>query len=250
MIEKDQLNQLAERKEKFSQAVGQLGVARETIGTPQYTQRPNFNPENYEGIDNLLAKVRLAEIQRKIDIKIPQVEEKIRQLDERMRDISRIRELAERVPLMEELVRQGYLEEEDLVRARTFIQGLPPKGEAEPTVGKATAESKEDRILLPDGQDVTDKFTVGEGLVIKGLLCGSEQKPISSSELARFVYDDESPIDVLKVRLSVRLTPVRRKLDELGYRIVNLVPREQGRLGKEALYYLANKVEPTEGEKK
>ena len=241
---------LVARREGFSQSLQRLTIARQTIGTVDYPQRPDFIAENYSGLESLLVKVRVAEIKRQIDLKIPQVEQKVGEFEERIREISRVRELAERVPLIEELVKQGYLEEDDLAKARTFIQELPREGEAEPTAGKITAESKEERILLPDGQDVTNRFTASERLVVEGLLCGSQENPISSSELARFVYDEEAPIDVLKVRLSVRLTSIRRKLDKLGYTVTNLVPREAGRLGKEGLYYLAKKAELTEGEKK
>ena len=68
---------LVARREGFSQSLQRLTIARQTIGTVDYPQRPDFIAENYSGLESLLVKVRVAEIKRQIDLKIPQVEQKV-----------------------------------------------------------------------------------------------------------------------------------------------------------------------------
>src|SRR3990167_9106451 len=166
-----------QRRESFWQSLERLRQARQTIGTAAYTQRPDFNAENYSGAENLLVKVRVAEIKRQIDLKIPQVEEKVREFDQMAQEALRLTELSQKLPRIEELVREGYLEEEDLIQARGLV-GKPSEECAKVEIKEG--EKEEEIIILPDGQDISNLLTPYEKRVVRGLLCGSSETPVSS----------------------------------------------------------------------
>jgi len=65
------------------------------------------------------------------------------------------------------------------------------------------------------------------------------QNPISHSEWARFVYCDERiPIEVVKKRFGNFLPRFKRRIEQIGFKVVDLVPQIDRTKGREGQYYL------------
>lgn len=110
-------------------------------------------------------------------------------------------------------------------------------------------------VALPDGKRLN--LAPKQKIVVEGLLYGSKEHPVRSSELAELVYGEEVPKEVAIKRLSVTMGEVKKKLDSAGWDIVNLTLAIDISVGREALYYLAQKEvkdvveeKPTDGQEK
>lgn len=93
-------------------------------------------------------------------------------------------------------------------------------------------------LPLPDGSQ-SPPLTREESLILEGLLCVSEEKPATKSELAIFVYGDQIPVEETTQKLSQDLPRLGEKLSNTSW-----VVAERSEPNKEILYYL-NKAERT-----
>lgn len=127
-----------------------------------------------------------------------------------------------------------------LLREREEKEKAAKAVETQPAVQVATPIIEEEKsLVLPDGSQPIGLIEK-EKIVLEGLLCGSEEKPISGSELAKYVYGVNLPIATAKKRLHIRLTHLKRKLAPLKWQVVNKTLQGARFKREEALYYLAS----------
>ncbi|KKS04887.1 hypothetical protein A2W45_03525 [Candidatus Curtissbacteria bacterium RIFCSPHIGHO2_12_41_11] len=122
---------------------------------------------------------------------------------------------ARRAPVLKEAV------------APTVIPSVLPRIEVE--IGRD--------FVFPDGGKVADLSAKEKQILSR--LHFSPDEALTSSEIAKTVYDKKVSIAVTKNRLSVILSRIRRKLQDAGWRIVDLTPHGEFRKGNESKYYLA-----------
>ena len=106
---------------------------------------------------------------------------------------------------------------------------------------RPVVEVEEEKPSMPPDWKQEAKLTPLELKIAEGLESASKDNPITSSKLIRFLYGKELALDVARGRFSVAISKFRRKIEDVGVIIVNIVPREAGSKGEEAQYYIASK---------
>lgn len=100
-----------ERLKKARQVRVRLNSVLDTIGTSNYAQRPDLNPENYSGLERVSARIKVGNIRKGI------AEKTIPRIDQYIEELEPVSLEAE----MLELVESGYLEQADLDEARNLL---------------------------------------------------------------------------------------------------------------------------------
>lgn len=140
-MERINVEQALGRRAKAARAIDNLVEIKAVIGTPVFTERPDLEISQFEGADRVMAKIRVAEIRKKItERSIPKLET----LQEEINSSLKVTELFDRIPEMELLVADGYLTTEDLEEARDILGRLQGKKEPEAPVAEP----------VPDAQDL------------------------------------------------------------------------------------------------
>lgn len=134
-------------------------------------------------------------------------------------------------------------EAQDVVEEKPVVKVKQGEAQEKPTRRSQAAE-----VLLPNGKTLSGLGEI-EKKLLEGLLYASKEKPASTPELTEFIYGRTVPEDLGANRISNLKRMVNKKLDSVGWEIVNLVPATDRFKRRKALYYLSQKESTREKEK-
>jgi len=126
-------------------------------------------------------------------------------------------------------------EAQDVVEEKPVVKVKQGEAQEKPTRRSQAAE-----VLLPNGKTLSGLGEI-EKKLLEGLLYASKEKPASTPELTEFIYGRTVPEDLGAKRISNLKRMVNKKLDSVGWEIVNLVPATDRFKRRKALYYLSQK---------
>lgn len=264
MIEQqpNRLKILNERLDKTNSYIAKLDRVSKTIGTPAFTRR--FDLTTKTGEEFLETVIKVGQVKESLEEKArpvlalrqKQIQNEINVLkDERVAKneerVAQIRRFVEKGLIGQEILENAQKELDKLkqqllpVQAPILITQKPITVEPEIESPREAAEkpvfTKEEQldesIVFPNGKRPL-KLSVQERLALEGLLCGSKDKPVSTTELIKLVWDEKVSISVGRERLGTALGKLRKKIKPADYKIVNLTPLNEGVKGKGGIYYL------------
>lgn len=255
------LGELQKVQVKINHALEKVGRISQTIGTRDFEGLSNLNERfdlsRFSGEEFLDTADRVGKVIEALKERAkPKLFLQKEKVEREIGNFKRIKKAQEQVERINEFVKKGYLPKSALEEAERALANLtqsftPPSISAEEQrpviVGRLGRNKIEARSLtLPDGQ-VIYNLTPSESVMIAKLLGFSKENPIASSEMARFLYGDKIPIDVVKDRLSVLIVAVRKKLVGVGWKVDKEFRRVVGTTRRaEAWYYLAGEEKAEE----